>query len=101
MPLLVHRDLRGDAERFHAKYSIDPATGCWNWLNALGRNGYGRFWMAGRLHTAHRVSWELNVGEIPDGLHIDHLCRNRRCVNPAHLEPVTVIENNRRARLAG
>lgn len=77
------------AERFWDKVSIDHATGCWNWTATLVR-GYGR--ISGddsRMRPAHRVAYELLVGPISTGLHLDHLCRNRACVNPAHLEPVT------------
>lgn len=70
---------------------------CWEWKGYVGPNGYGRLIWCHRhdrkmLH-AHRVAYELMVGPIPDGLQIDHLCRNRRCVNPNHLEPVTAHTN--------
>jgi len=83
-------------ERFWAKVdkSLD-GIGCWVWTGAptSGRNcGYGRFSIGGRadnrMVSAHRFAYELLVGIIPDGLTIDHLCRNRLCVNPAHLEAV-------------
>lgn len=62
--------------------------GCWHWTAALDRDGYGRFWDGTRKCVAHRITWELLVGPIPQGLVIDHLCRVRKCVNPEHLEPV-------------
>lgn len=80
---------------------------CWEWRGAQGGNGwkegrgYGYFKWRGRMQTAHRVAYEIAVGPIPDGLHIDHLCRNHPCVNPRHLEPVTRQENLRRSPLPG
>jgi hypothetical protein len=62
---------------------------CWEWAGAHNRDGYGTAYKDGRPQGAHRVIYELLVGPIPDGLQIDHLCRNRGCVNPAHMEPVT------------
>lgn len=62
---------------------------CWAWTASLTHNGYPRFKHGGVTYVAHRVVYELLVGPIPDGLELDHLCRNTHCVNPKHCEPVT------------
>ena len=86
------------AERFWSK--VDKGPECWTWTAATA-NGYGAFYL-GRsnkrveLMGAHRWSYLINVGPIPDGLVLDHLCRNPRCVNPEHLEPVTPQVNAER-----
>jgi hypothetical protein len=64
------------------------ADGCWEWAGAHNRDGYGTAYTGTRPLGAHRVIYELLVGPIPEGLTIDHLCRNRGCVNPSHMEPV-------------
>lgn len=72
---------------------------CWLWTGAKNNKGYGQLGLTGRgagSVLAHRLAYNLLVGPIPDGLQLDHLCRNRTCVNPAHLEPVTHQENLRR-----
>ena len=76
-------------QRFEEKYIIDPLTGCWLWIGAINENGYGLFWHEGKWGKAHRASYELYVGPIPQGRELDHLCRIRRCVNWVHVEPVT------------
>lgn len=73
-------------------------TPCWISTGARNRKGYARSQRNG-VHTgAHRVSYEQHRGPIPDGLPLDHLCKQRPCINPDHLEPVTTAENNRRSR---
>ena len=69
---------------------------CWLWLGGVTRDGYGKTGNPTRL--AHRVAYELVVGPIPEGLQIDHLCRERKCQRPTHMEPVTARENQRRSR---
>lgn len=83
------------AVRIRARISIDHATGCWLWQGTIQPNGYGQIYMGVQHRTSrvHRVSYETFVGPIPEGLVLDHLCRNRACANPAHLEPVTIGEN--------
>ena len=79
--------------RFWAKVAIDPETQCWIWTGSLSK-GYGKFGVAGKSpQSAHRLTYTILVGFIPINLQIDHLCRNRACCNPAHLEPVTCREN--------
>jgi hypothetical protein len=83
-------------DRLEARRQIDSA-GCWNWTGARTPKGYGQIRLAtGQTAYTHRESYETFVGPIPEGLHIDHLCRNRGCFNPAHLEPVTPKVNARR-----
>lgn len=73
---------------------------CWPYQEARThtRGGYGIIRVDGKTCRAHRVMYELLVGKIPDGLHLDHLCGNTACINPAHLEPVTCKENLRRSK---
>ena len=66
---------------------------CWVWTGSCNHKGYGRVGFGGRQWAVHRLIWEQLVGPIPEGLELDHLCRNPPCVNPDHLEPVTHREN--------
>lgn len=84
-----------DLERFWAKVDKRGPDECWNWTGSRAGN-YGTFRFDGTSRGPYRFSYSRFVGPIPDGLVIDHLCRNGMCVNPAHLEPVTASENERR-----
>lgn len=80
-------------DRFWDK--VDTTGVCWEWTRALTDDGYGKFWI-GRVWRAHLVAWILLVGPLPEGLLADHQCRNRRCVNPDHIEWVPQLVNDLR-----
>lgn len=85
-------------DRVVARVVVD-AAGCWLWQGAIRGNGYGAVRVPGRgVVGVHRVTYEHAHGPIPAGYHVDHLCAVRRCCNPGHLEAVTPVENDRRAR---
>jgi hypothetical protein len=81
-------------KRFWAKIEVQD-NGCWNFAGAETGN-YGRFYDGTKCGYAHRFAYRHFIGEIPEGMELDHLCRNKRCCNPNHLEPVTHQENVRR-----
>lgn len=85
-----------DSERSRFWAKVDRSSDCWLWTGARGSEGYGRLTLHQRRFGAHRLAFIWANGAIPDGLVLDHLCRNRLCVRPDHLEPVTVLENTRR-----
>lgn len=82
-------------DQFWAQSEPEPNTGCWLWLGQKSWNGYGRFWWSGKQKMAHRLAYELTFGPIPSET-LDHLCKNKGCVNPKHLEPVSNRENTLR-----
>lgn len=93
---LKGREAAPVAERIWTKVTPEPNTGCWLFLGGARGVGYGGAWSAGSMRQAHRLMYEALRGPIPLGMHLDHLCRTRCCVNPAHLEPVTPQVNTAR-----
>jgi hypothetical protein len=87
---IVHHHNRKSKER----YRVDPGTGCWVWLRGTDQHGYGALTMDGRRWKAYRYMYEQHVGPVPEGLQLDHICRNPPCVNPAHLRPATHAQNH-------
>jgi hypothetical protein len=95
------RPMGNEKARFWGHVTLpDPVTGCMAWTSHHAAHGYAQFNRkrdgAWKALPAHRESWELTNGHVPDGYEIDHLCRNRSCVRPDHLELVTHTENLRR-----
>lgn len=97
------RFIRGHANRTKVRYIPEDrgfSSPCWIWQLWKTHEGYGKAYRDGSSVMAHRVEWERVNGPVPDGLHLDHLCRVTSCVNPDHLEPVTPAENTRRSTTA-
>ena len=86
---------RPDDERFWS--FVDAEADCWVWTGSRHPTGYGQFAAKGGTKRSHRFAWELLVGEIPHAMTLDHICRNKPCVNPDHMEVVTAQENNLRS----
>lgn len=89
---------RDIVERIRTRITHDPVTDCWNWTGGVAGQGYGTVYdhtRQGKVYV-HRAMYERFIGPIPPGLTIDHLCKNKRCANPAHMEVVTRGENARR-----
>ena len=82
--------------RFWSK--VEQTADCWEWTAAKDRRGYGKVQVNGRAWLAHRWAYESTVAVVPEGMELDHLCRNPGCVRPDHLEPVTHAENVRRGQ---
>lgn len=82
-------------DRLCAGMVINDETGCWDWSKAISQT-IPKIRYQGKTQTAYRMSYEVFVGDIPKNMTIDHLCENRNCINPFHLEPVTFSENTRR-----
>lgn len=89
--------LKDDIQRFFAK--IDFTEDCWIWQASLDSKGYAQFTYKGKNKRGHRVAFELMKGGLIGGMDLDHLCRNRACVKPEHLEQVTRSTNLRRGEL--
>jgi hypothetical protein len=86
--------------RLRRRIAVDD-NGCWIWTGAISSEGYGTIHLDGKCLYAHRVAYEAYIGAIPAGLETDHICRNRACCNPDHLEPVPAQVNNRRGMSPG
>lgn len=80
-------------DRLERSIILNPYTGCWDTLLAKNDKGYSQIWYENHTKGAHRVSYQVYVGGIPLGKVLDHICRNRSCINPHHLRPVTHREN--------
>ena len=93
----MNRQQFNERQRERILSSFKKGDGCWEWKYGFTSKGYGQANYDGKHGTAHRIVYQLLVGPIPKGLFLDHLCRNRKCVRPEHLEPVTSRENNLRS----
>ena len=92
------RPLENPHIRFWTKVNVNHPSGCWIWYGAVGKNTYGNFTIKRKNILAHRYAYEYFNGKIPKGMTIDHLCKERICCNPKHMEVVTMSENTKRAK---
>lgn len=95
---VAKRQIEGDSratitDRLVTHSVVDDETGCWNWEGPSTEAGYGRVIVNGVYEPTHRVSYALYIYAVPDSLHLDHICENKKCINPDHVEPVTSARN--------
>lgn len=101
MPTGIYKKVGSRRIKDSERYTIDKKTHCWNYVMSLSSGGYGQYYLylgkyKYKVTTAHRHFYENKYGKLAPGIQLDHLCRNRSCVNPDHLEPVSAAENKRR-----
>lgn len=92
----MRRGVLRDCYPYHLVINMGYKTSCWIWQRACDPAGYGKIWDGKNMTQAHRIYYKKYKGPIPEGLHIDHLCRQKNCVNPDHLEAVLPGVNNQR-----